>query len=91
MSTQKIEPRSKALSLMLLVPVVFASFLGLSIFVLLYLMWKGEDATGERVEMIFAGECMGEAVAMARMELAMAKRGDADGELWEVDSPQRSV
>ena len=63
MSTQKIESRSTALSLFLLVPVVFASLLGLSIFVLLYLMWRGEDATGERVEMIFVGECLEEAEA----------------------------
>ena len=78
MSTQKIEPRSKALSLMLLVPVVFASFLGLSIFVLLYLMWKGEDATGERVEMIFAGECMGEAVANIKERASGIGLGSAE-------------
>ena len=56
-----MESRSTALSLFLLVPIVFASLLGGSILVLLYLMWRGEDATGERVEMIFTGECLADA------------------------------
>lgn len=70
MAQPPLQPRSKAASMFMAAPIVFASILMLAIAVLAFLAWKGGSATGERVKMTFSSSCMAEAkpIIMARVE-----------------------
>ena len=54
MAQPPIQPRSKAASMFMAAPIVFASILMLAIAVLAFLGWKGGTASGERVQMRFS-------------------------------------
>ena len=56
-----IAPRPKALSALMAVPAVFALLLGASIIVLGFLMYRGGEASGAKVTMVFEGDCAADA------------------------------
>ena len=70
MTQQKIDSRPKSLSYLMLAPIAFAGILIVSVVALLYLMWKGDMASGERVQITMNGACAQEAkpIIMARIE-----------------------
>ena len=45
----------------MLAPIVFAAFLGVAVIVLIYLIWKGDIASGETVRIELSGSCMEDA------------------------------
>ena len=70
MTQPPLQPRSKAASMFMAAPIVFASILMLAIAILAVLALRGGTASGERVQMIFTAECMSTAapLIMARVE-----------------------
>ncbi|MGC6510745.1 MAG: hypothetical protein ACON4U_20160 [Myxococcota bacterium] len=70
MAQPPLQPRSKAASMFMAAPIVFASILMLAIAVLALLAWKGGAATGDRVLLKFSADCMADAnpIIMARVE-----------------------
>jgi hypothetical protein len=61
MTKQPIDSRPKSLSYLMLAPISFAGLLVIAVTALLYLIWKGDTASGEYVKMEFVGACIEEA------------------------------
>ena len=70
MAQPPLQPRSKAASMFMAAPIVFASILMLAIAVLAFLAWRGGTASGARVQIRFSADCMTDAAPMilARVE-----------------------
>lgn len=81
--TKKIDSRPKSLSIMMLVPVMFALLMVVAYGAVMYMMSKGRVAEGDWVKMEFSGACLSEAKPI--IEQRMIAMGLGEPKLKQVN------